>query len=192
MGCTLAREMRENRLLSSASIDRNPLFTLQGIRTHAKIVDVYDGDTASLAVRHPFPATFRVRLLGIDTEELRQPKSEPDRERKKELAFAARNRLIELGTGVSLASDPHLKGEALRTKLSESRRLVWAEFGQPDKFGRALVSLFVRKNGVVSINQRLIDEHLALPYDGGTKTNVTEGCATTQTPTTQAPTAARV
>lgn len=175
MGCTLAREMRDNRLLASASIDQNPLFTLEGVHTHAKVVDVYDGDTASLAVRKPFPATFRVRLLGIDTEEMRQAKSDPKREKKKELAFAARNRLIELSTGVDLSADPHLKGEPLRERLAASRKLVWVEFGSPDKFGRGLVSLFQRKHGVVSINQQLIDEKLALPYDGGTKTDVTQG-----------------
>ena len=126
-------------------------------------------------MRQPFPATFRVRLSGIDTEEMRHPKTEPARDKKKELAFAARNRLIELGAGVKLTSNPHLKGEALRTKLAESHQLVWAEFGTPDKFGRALVSVFARKNGVVSINQQLIHERLALPYDGGTKINVTHG-----------------
>lgn len=149
--------------LRAASLRTSPVFSLQGVKTWGKVVDVYDGDTLTVAVRRPMRTSFRVRLQGIDTEEIRQPKGAADREARTARAYQARDRLIMLTTGVVATG---LKGEPLREALMNARRCVWVEFGEMDKYGRPLAT--IRARGV-KVNSALVEEGLALPYDGGTK-----------------------
>lgn len=65
----------------------------------AKVIDVYDGDTITVFM-NPFPDSkyskqceFRVRLFGYDSEEIKQPKNDPDRVAKKEQALQQRDEL---------------------------------------------------------------------------------------------------
>jgi endonuclease YncB( thermonuclease family) len=47
-------------------------FSLDGLIVHAKCVDVYDGDTCQcIFFLHGEPTRFSIRILGIDTPELR-------------------------------------------------------------------------------------------------------------------------
>lgn len=59
------------------NIDDAPLFSLDGLVTDAKCVDVYDGDTVKVVFKFADKMyKWRVRLLRIDTPELRGDEKE--------------------------------------------------------------------------------------------------------------------
>ena len=125
-----------NQSLEKATLDTRPEFSLKGVHTYGKILRVYDGDTAWVSVNSPIATTWRVRLLGIDTEEMRQPKDAENREEKISLAFAARNRLAQLTTDVHVDLDCRLKSKDWNELIAKNRKLIWVEFGDSDKYGR--------------------------------------------------------
>lgn len=166
MGCTQPFK------LATATLDSHPEFTLAGVCTLGKVVKIYDGDTVWCAVDRPLQATWRVRLLGIDTEEMRQPKSAENREAKLTAAFRARNRLAQLVTNAPVDLDCRLKGPEFDRLLASNSRLVHIEFTGTDKYGRALARIY-ELGSAVSVNQTLISDGHAVEYDGGTKKPVT-------------------
>ncbi len=110
---------------------------------NAKVINVVDGDTIDVSIDLGFSihSHQRVRLAGIDTAELNSPDSEK-------------------------------RGLAQRAKLylqnSILDRDVVIETYKVDKYGRYLADVFL--NGECT-NQKLLDENLAVYYDGG-KRNV--------------------
>jgi micrococcal nuclease len=59
-------------LLQTLTYENTRAFSISGLHTLAKCVRVYDGDTCHCAFPlHGVPTRFSVRLLGIDTPELR-------------------------------------------------------------------------------------------------------------------------
>lgn len=111
--------------------------------TPCSVCRVYDGDSAHGVVEFPPGqlSRFKLRLAGIDTQELRGTRG-----RRKRLALQARDRLRELADG----------------------QVCFATFHGEDKYGRVLTTL-VAPDGVTNLNQLLLDEGLAAPYAGGTK-----------------------
>ena len=112
----------------------------------AKCVKVYDGDTFYIGTIMPLPygaTRFCCRLLGVDTPELR---SRDDAE--KALAREARD---------------IVKSEILH-------KVVSIRVSGHDKYGRLLVRIQT-ENGS-DLSQRLIDDKVAVSYDGGKKTKV--------------------
>lgn len=93
--------------------------------------------------------TTDLRLNGIDTPEIRVSTKISDHCRKyeKNLGYQARDRVKELiGTKFFI----QVTGES--------------------KYGEELVDLFIKDNNkFINVNQLLIKENLAVPYDGGTK-----------------------
>lgn len=121
---------------------------LDGKTVPIRVYKVYDGDTCSCLFnfKGEIYKYKGMRLTGIDTPELKGSSPEV-----KDLAICARNILREL--------------------VLEQRGIT-AEFGEMDKYGRPLVTLFKynsHDNINININQLLIDERLAVSYDGGTK-----------------------
>ncbi len=109
-----------------------------------EIVKVVDGDTVDLAIDLGFSLTKkeRVRVAGIDTPESR-----------------TRNK-VEKQYGI--AAKVYLEG---LLKNAESIRVQTSKDG---KYGRMLGWIFIDDNRK-SVNQTMIDEGFAWPYDGGTK-----------------------
>ena len=110
----------------------------------ARVVKVYDGDTITVATQVPGLADrtvfkFSVRLRGIDTPEMRG--STPS---EKTAAIAAR--------------------DALRARIM-GRDVELGDVGT-EKYGRLLCN--VHCDGV-HLNQWLVEQGHAVPYDGGTK-----------------------
>ena len=152
---------RFNSLLKYANSDNNNidnLFALNpkdvnmlgltGKTVPIRVYKAYDGDTCSCLFKFKGEVyKYKgMRLTGIDTPEMRGSSPEV-----KDIAICARNRLRE---------------------LILDQRGVTAEFGEMDKYGRPLVKIFryyPDDNINVDINQLLIDERLAVIYDGGTK-----------------------
>ena len=108
-----------------------------------KVIKVYDGDTITIAsklLNTDNPIyRFSVRLNGIDSAEIKGKTAN-----EKRLAFEARDRLHELIYGKMI----HLKNIST------------------EKYGRILADVYLDD---LHVNQWMLDNGLAVPYDGGTK-----------------------
>lgn len=125
-----------------------PRFSMDGYVIDATVVAVYDGDT--FTAEFPIPQIggspvykWSCRVQGIDTPEMRDKDPE-----LKALAYKARDRVHEM-------------------LLDKQCRIILGEF---DKYGRVLATPLDPISGT-GIGGILIDEGLALAYDGGTKTS---------------------
>ena len=116
-----------------------------------KIKKVLDGDTNDVVIDLGFDLakTERVRIAGVDTPEKRTRNLE-----EKALGLDATNWLKE-------KLNQTIKGEdelVVRTEL----------VGGVGKYGRLLGWLYVGDSDI-SLNEQMIEEGYAWPYDGGTK-----------------------
>ena len=112
---------------------------------------VVDGDTIDVTIDLGFDLSKkeRVRVAGVDTPEKRTRDLE-----EKELGYDATNWLKEKLEG-AIAGDDDL---IIRTEL----------VGGVGKYGRLLGWLYIGDESV-SLNEQMIEEGYAWPYDGGTK-----------------------
>ena len=135
---------------------------LNGVKTYARCVSVYDGDTCSLVIPYGDRMyKFSARLYGIDTCEMTS-KDQVQREK----AIRARNRIVELVTGRIV--NPVLTKKDIQHLLDEDVYLVWVECFDSDKYGRLLVKISTSESSP-KFSDILISEHLGLPYFGKTK-----------------------
>lgn len=131
-------------------------FSFEGMRFLAKIVDYYDGDTVRVVFRFGGKlAQYRTRLVGYDSPEMKPPKSQPDRIQEIEAARTARKALIE-------------KTLDHATELP----LVFIECGGFDKYGRVLITIYLRNNDEngENVNDWMIQNGYGVAYNGGKKT----------------------
>ena len=116
-----------------------------------KIKKVLDGDTIDVVIDLGFELakTERVRIAGVDTPEKRTRNLE-----EKALGLDATN---------------WLKDKLTQTIKGEDELVVRTELvGGVGKYGRLLGWLYVGDSDV-SLNEQMIEEGYAWPYDGGTK-----------------------
>lgn len=108
-----------------------------------KVIKVYDGDTFTIAAKLPNTTSpiyrFSVRLNGIDTPEIHGKTAH-----EKELAVSARDALHKLIYG----------------KIVELKNVA------TEKYGRILADVYIDD---LHVNNWLIQNKFAVPYDGGTK-----------------------
>jgi endonuclease YncB( thermonuclease family) len=108
-----------------------------------KVIKVYDGDTITIAARLPNTLgpiyRFSVRLLGIDSPEIKGKTF-----KEKELAVISRDILSQLIMG----------------------KIVYLRNVSMEKYGRILADVYL---GDVHINDWMLKNGYAIPYDGGTK-----------------------
>jgi len=107
----------------------------------AKVIDIYDADTMTLQIDLGFyiSKVEKVRLMGIDTPELRTRNL-----REKELGYEARDYVRDLILNEEVIVTTEKKG----------------------KYGRYLVNIFYND---ININNELIRKGYAKPYYGGKK-----------------------
>ena len=132
------------------STDDIPLFNCNNFKGYAKVVNVYDGDTFRACIVGPGDnkvRKFTFRPIGYDAPEMKPLKSTPNREVYLQHAKLAKDLLIEY--------------------LTED--LVWLECSKNDKYGRVLCYMYNKMNDEVSINEKMLQSGLVLPYDGKTK-----------------------
>ena len=112
---------------------------------------VVDGDTIDVTIDLGFDLSKkeRVRVAGVDTPEKRTRDLE-----EKELGYDATNWLKEKLDGAISGDDDLI----IRTEL----------VGGMGKYGRLLGWLYIG-DAQVSLNELMIEEGYAWPYDGGTK-----------------------
>ena len=116
-----------------------------------EITKVLDGDTIDVIIDLGFDLSKkeRVRVAGVDTPEKRTRNLE-----EKALGIDATNWLKEKLEGAILGDDDLI----IRTEL----------VGGMGKYGRLLGWLYIG-DSPVSLNEQMITEGYAHPYDGGTK-----------------------
>lgn len=125
-------------------------FSLNGMNTFAYPYSIYDGDTLNLVIMlNGKPARFACRTLGYNSAELR---TNDENEKKK--GYAAKEYFSKL-----------------ICDKSGNYQVIWAEFGQNDKYGRPLVTLYnIDKNSGLpedkSINEQMIEGGHGAEYYG--------------------------
>lgn len=141
-----------------------PTFTLAGKECYCRLVDMYDADTLTLVVplfdRY---YKFACRVYGIDTPEIRGGSEE-----LKQMAQRAKNRMLQLCGVSSIDLERVYTRKEVQELLGKEMYMVWCKFGDFDKFGRPLVTVYDREQGV-SVAEVLVAERLANAYYGGTK-----------------------
>ena len=141
---------------SAYNYNTTQTFTLKGLETYGRVVQIHDGDTMTIIL--PFANNFykfSVRLAGIDTCEVSSKT-----ELNKTLANMAKKRLVNL---VTTTSDIDIK-----KYLLDNIALVYVRCLEFDKFGRVLV-IVSKDKGSESFSDILIKEKLAYAYDGKKK-----------------------
>lgn len=144
---------------SVATLD-TPLFSLSGLKTHARVVSIYDADTITVVMLFAGKFTkFNLRLYGIDTPEM---KSKDITVRDK--ANKARDRVVQLITNTTLPTK-----KDVQAYLAANIVLVYIECFDQDKWGRTLAQAYIKQGDAKSISDILLEEKLAYPYFGETK-----------------------
>ncbi len=138
-------EILQKEFLNQVTYKDVPFFSLNGYKTWAKCVKLYDGDTGTFAFfLNGRPFKFRVRLAEIDTAELKSK----DR-MEVVMAQKAKNVLQELiGDG-----------------------LVYLECLKFDKYGRVLGKLYRDEKKDLCFSDVLVSRGFAYPYKGGKREN---------------------
>ena len=111
---------------------------------HGRVIEVYDGDTITIATHESGDLfQFQVRLMGIDTPERRTKDAS-----EKEVALIAKQELEEMISG----------------------EIVQLHNVDLDKYGRILANVMYHNKDV---GVSLIEKRLAVPYFGKTKKSPT-------------------
>jgi endonuclease YncB( thermonuclease family) len=140
---------------------RTPEFTLRGLNTMGRLVDIIDGDSVSivLPVFNSF-YKYNIRLSGIDTCEMRSKN-----EKCRNLAIKARDTLLGLVTGVGEKTHLETRSE-IHEILDKDMVIVYVECLDFDKYGRLLANVFFDK---INLSEYLLQHKLAYSYTGHTK-----------------------
>ena len=127
-----------------------PFFTFKGEKHLAKVVKCYDGDTIHCTFKHNgCYNTFKIRMFGYDTAEMRPSRSLSSdvRDEIKKRALDAKNRLSELILNKIVVLD--IVGEG--------------------KYSRLLGIVKLNDNDESTINDIMVQEGHGKPYFGGSK-----------------------
>ena len=145
-----------------------PDFSLHGIETRGKVVDIYDGDTCKIVILIGEQLQKHTcRLVGLDTPEMKPLKSKPNREKEIEAAQQCRNKLIQLVTNCELTLETKLTKPECKKLMDSNTNIISVKCHEFDKYGRLLVSLYTPEGNCV--NDILVAMGFAKNYDGGTK-----------------------
>jgi micrococcal nuclease len=133
--------MQMPKSLVEATKVNTPKFSFADLKTQAKVISIYDGDTMTAAFDTLGLGIFahNVRLVGIDTPEIKGVS-----QTEKDAAARAR--------------------DYLRTLILD--KIVDLEISGSDKYGRLLARVKYEDRDISSV---MLDAGLAVPYDGGTK-----------------------
>jgi endonuclease YncB( thermonuclease family) len=111
--------------------------------TSGRVIKVYDGDTITIAAKLPYDDSplyrFPVRLNGIDAPEIRG-KDEDEKLAAQNAKCALENLILN--------------------------KIVTLKNNGPEKYGRILADVYYED---LHLNDWMLKNHYAIPYDGGTK-----------------------
>ena len=134
--------------LISSSDNSCPIYSLNGLWTIGKVVDVYDGDTCTinLLIENSIKK-YKCRMMGYDCAEMKPSKTDPKRLEIKAKAKKAKEFFCKL---INYPDQKHILVECLKF----------------DKYGRLLVNLY---NNNLKVNDEMISSGNGYSYEGGTK-----------------------
>ena len=120
-------------MLENATNESVPEFSVAGLFTLCKVVDIYDADTFRVVFfknnDYKDPVKLKVRAMGCNAAEMYPLKSHPHRSTEMKLARFARNRLLQLVTTSQIDIDNIEYGNKEIDKiLNENKKLVYIEF----------------------------------------------------------------
>ena len=151
-------------------------FSLKDNKMYGKPVYVYDGDTLHIVFKiNNNLVKFNCRMMGIDSPEI-VPKNISDKAKRDaeiKSAIKSRNYLIEKITNQTYQEEKVSKQD-IKEFLSKCQNVIWVHCLEFDKYGRLLVEIYKNPSDKISINQQMINDKMALSYDGGTKTKFDE------------------
>jgi micrococcal nuclease len=166
---TDTKEKSNISYLESVTYKNTKTYKPQILNNMGKCIKVYDGDTITIASRleNSLDKTayrFNIRLLGIDTPEIRTSNSE-----EKEVAIKVRDNLKEMILGKNIMIERGAKrdkyGRILAHVYLPNDDYNWEQVGG----GKDNENEF---SNMTHINQYLIDHNMALEYNGGTKQKI--------------------
>ena len=165
---------KENLLLQSTN--KMEEFTLLGEIKVCKVISVYDGDTIKVCFYHNnIINKWNIRLIGLDTPELRPSRHIPNRDEEIKNAKASRD---------------YLRSTLLPSKNDTTQKLFYLKCNDFDKYGRLLGEIFEYQSNIFkntntkyqiggylsntnlhssSINSLMVTNGYANYYDGGKK-----------------------
>lgn len=153
--------------LSKCCLDDIPEFSLNGVKTLGKIVDVYDGDTCKIILANEnVLLRFNCRLKFLDTPEMKPPRNKPNRDLEIKNAIRCRNKLIQLTTNCEINLEDSMTKPQIKKIIKTNSKVIHVQCHEFDKYGRLLVELY---SGDKTVNNILVEECFAKSYDGGTK-----------------------
>ena len=160
--------------LETCTYDNTQTFGLKDQIVPAKCLDLYDGDTGTFAVAvHGKAYKFKMRLSGIDTPEIRPPRSNANRDEEKAAAMYVRNRVLQLVSDQTIDMNKKYSKREVKQMLSANKKIVFLKCGKCGKFGRTLIKIFLAEEDLAdktrSVNKILLREGLAYKYYGKTK-----------------------
>jgi len=174
MGCCNSKAIdlpdHQVKALRDCDDEKVPDFSLDGVNTWAKVVDVYDGDTFRLSFfldkKDTKPVKFKIRGDGYNAPEMYPPKAHLDRETEMSKAILSRNRFIQLATDCDVEIGARYSRKDVKAILQRNKKLIYVRFHGFEKFGRVLAHVYQDSDSKKSINQILIDEGHAVEYHG--------------------------
>jgi len=140
---------------------KTPIFSMNGIKTYARIVNVIDGDTICLVIpifNNYF--RFNTRIKGIDTCEIHSSNS-----LLKDHGMKAKQKVCDIISKVKLNID---NKKEIIDYFKNNIILLWIECFEFDKYGRLLAEVYTKDKSMI-ISKCLLDEKLAYLYKGDTK-----------------------
>lgn len=183
MGNCLANKKSNTRFHQMETLKNVTLDTCNDVTydfTYAKVVDVYDGDTITIAAWYDgLIRKFKVRIFGIDCAEMKSHKNESidDRKERFRLANEAKDYVIEKTLGQIVCIDV-LNNKYINKLMLHERWKNYFKNGDAfnknirdgkqfkEKWGRLLADVYV--DGKL-LSHQLLDKGLAKLYFGGTK-----------------------
>lgn len=142
-----------------------PRFSFVGLECWARLLNVLDGDTVTVAaeVSPGQVCKISLRLEGIDAPEMTSKVQET-----KLKAEFARGRLVQiLAPDVPIELGKHITRSEMCYLLQKDVNVVFIKCGKMDKYGRVLGKVFNSLEQYAG--DLLVQEGHAIPYDGGTK-----------------------
>jgi endonuclease YncB( thermonuclease family) len=129
---------------------------LNGLIVPAKLIDIYDGDTCTIGFKvYGVPLKKKCRLRWINTEEIKQSRKKPEKERfeLKAKAYAAKYRLTDLMTDIQVCNEEDC-GKAIKN----NKKIVYVKFFENDSFDRSISEIYLDKALTKPIHKILIKE----------------------------------
>lgn len=161
-------EEQKKELLSCQDCNINT-FSLKGQQLYCKIVNIYDADTCRVVFfLNNQLVKYTLRLIGVDSPEMKPPLKDQYRRFQIKEAKKARNRLIQLSTDCEIEVETDLSKLNIQKLINSNQKIIKINCEEFDKYGRLLASIFSED---ININAKLVEEGYAYNYGGGKKQN---------------------